>query len=69
MCIAEVTFYTKGAIAVIYFFSLMDNGLLSPPKGAYVCLCACVGVQVTSCAELPVNVPQTPLEAQESPVL
>lgn len=51
------------------FFPWMDNGLLSPLKGAYVCLCACVGVQVTSCAELPVNVPQTPLEAQESPVL
>lgn len=41
--IAEATFYTKGAIAVIwiYFFPWMDNGLLYPPKGAYVCSCAC----------------------------
>lgn len=33
-----------------------------------MCLCACVSVRVTSCVELPVNVPETPLEAQESPV-
>lgn len=45
----------------------MDNGLLSPPKGAYVCLCTCVGVQVTSCVELPVDVPQTPLDAAGAP--
>lgn len=47
----------------------MDNGLLSHLKGAYVCLCACVCVRVTSCVELPVNVPKTSLEPQESPVI
>lgn len=51
----------------IFFFPWMDNGLLSPLKGAYVCLCACVCVRVTSCVELPVDVLKTSLEAQESP--
>lgn len=39
--IAEVTFYTKRAIAVIYFFSWMDNELLSHLKGC-VCVLVCM---------------------------
>lgn len=41
----------------------MDNGLLSPLTGAYVCLCACACKSPR--VELPVNVPKAPLEAQE----
>lgn len=52
----------------IFFLEwIMDYYLLW--KGAYVCLWACVCVRVTLCVELPVNVPKTSLEAQESPVL
>lgn len=48
----------------IFFFPWMDNGLLSPLKGAYVCLCACACKSPR--VELPVNVPKASLQAQES---